>query len=546
MISRSHFKFKPPLKNVEKILCKQNYVALLSMFILLSIQFFMHKKTNLFSKFNCNLLFDTTSSNQEKNCLHKNEQKVKYINKKIEAKVKVDPKYLKKNIQANCSILDVYDWNKNDIKPRFKLRKNKFLFPLLYNGPNNQMLGFQQSMTMAVLLNRTLILPNFYKHQFGTSELKTIIKAEEKLNIDKIRELISVEPIENGIKMCDSTINIIFNANPNNQGSLLPSLLEYYVENGLKTLNLRNTAKKSYIKDDLKNKENLNLKNAWKRHMEKNWLKAAYLPSPNSTDILEITKAFNTEDRCAIYFKPFRQLKLDLLHTGSLKFDYKTFKGASMLNGLFFKNLKPPSFLIEFKNTFIKTIIDPKNTGYIAVHWRYDKNDFYNYLCRNHLINKRKTMCENVNLAIQNSTAIAMAIVLQINEVLVRENRIIDKIYIAAPSTLFDFIRRTSESLKRIFYHKYKVNVRVFSLVDLKMQAEQLFSCLKHEKNYLNEDWLSMVEMEICSDSYIFVRSQQSTWTQHVQFNRYFLLKKNKNHDPVVLDLVKKVYDESL
>ena len=101
--------------------------------------------------------------------------------------------------------------------------------------------------------------------------------------------------------------------------------------------------------------------------------------------------------------------------------------------------------------------------------------DFYNYLCRNHLINKRKTMCENVNLAIQNSTAIAMAIVLQINEVLVRENRIIDKIYIAAPSTLFDFIRRTSESLKRIFYHKYKVNVRVFSLVDLKMQAEQLF-----------------------------------------------------------------------
>ena len=45
-----------------------------------------------------------------------------------------------------------------------------------------------------------------------------------------------------------------------------------------------------------------------------------------------------------------------------------------MLNGLFFKNLKPPSFLIEFKNTFIKTIIDPKNTGYIAVHWRYDKN----------------------------------------------------------------------------------------------------------------------------------------------------------------------------
>ena len=73
------------------------------------------------------------------------------------------------------------------------------------------------SSNFKIIFFRTLILPNFYKHQFGTSELKTIIKAEEKLNIDKIRELISVEPIENGIKMCDSTINIIFNANPNNQ-----------------------------------------------------------------------------------------------------------------------------------------------------------------------------------------------------------------------------------------------------------------------------------------------------------------------------------------
>lgn len=45
-----------------------------------------------------------------------------------------------------------------------------------------------------------------------------------------------------------------------------------------------------------------------------------------------------------------------------------------MLNGLFFKSLKAPSFLIELKNTFIENVIDPKNTGYIAVHWRYDKN----------------------------------------------------------------------------------------------------------------------------------------------------------------------------
>lgn len=64
---------------------------------------------------------------------------------------------------------------------------------------------------------RTLILPNFYKHQYGKKKLKTTIKAEEKLDIDKIRSILTVKPFEEGIKMCNNKIDIIFNANPNSQ-----------------------------------------------------------------------------------------------------------------------------------------------------------------------------------------------------------------------------------------------------------------------------------------------------------------------------------------
>lgn len=38
--------------------------------------------------------------------------------------------------------------------PKFVLDSDKYLIPLLYNGPNNQMIGFQQSILLAVLLNR--------------------------------------------------------------------------------------------------------------------------------------------------------------------------------------------------------------------------------------------------------------------------------------------------------------------------------------------------------------------------------------------------------
>ena len=39
-------------------------------------------------------------------------------------------------------------------QPKFVLDNSRYLIPLLYNGPNNQMIGFQQSVLLSVLLNR--------------------------------------------------------------------------------------------------------------------------------------------------------------------------------------------------------------------------------------------------------------------------------------------------------------------------------------------------------------------------------------------------------
>lgn len=38
--------------------------------------------------------------------------------------------------------------------PKYKLNPDKLLIPTLYNGPNNQLAGFHQSVIVAILLNR--------------------------------------------------------------------------------------------------------------------------------------------------------------------------------------------------------------------------------------------------------------------------------------------------------------------------------------------------------------------------------------------------------
>lgn len=53
--------------------------------------------------------------------------------------------------------------NKN-LKTKIISNNEKFIIPILYNGPNNQLMGVRQAAYVSVILNRTLVLPTFRKH----------------------------------------------------------------------------------------------------------------------------------------------------------------------------------------------------------------------------------------------------------------------------------------------------------------------------------------------------------------------------------------------
>jgi len=57
------------------------------------------------------------------------------------------------------------------LEPEIILDPDHFLIPILEWGPNNQLRGFMESIYIAIQLNRTLIVPPFFKHHSDSTLL---------------------------------------------------------------------------------------------------------------------------------------------------------------------------------------------------------------------------------------------------------------------------------------------------------------------------------------------------------------------------------------
>ena len=52
-------------------------------------------------------------------------------------------------------------------QPKYNLNREKFLSAFVARGPNNQIYSLRETIYLAIALNRTLILPPFFKHDRG-------------------------------------------------------------------------------------------------------------------------------------------------------------------------------------------------------------------------------------------------------------------------------------------------------------------------------------------------------------------------------------------
>jgi hypothetical protein len=100
--------------------------------------------------------------------------------------------------------------------PKYVLDPEKFLTAFVSRGPNNQIYSLRETIYIAITLNRTLILPPFFKHDRGdptsNGSNTAIVDFEQRIDVEKLRELIPVLLTSEARNKCPDGIEKIFRA----------------------------------------------------------------------------------------------------------------------------------------------------------------------------------------------------------------------------------------------------------------------------------------------------------------------------------------------
>uniref|UniRef100_H2YJH6 Uncharacterized protein n=1 Tax=Ciona savignyi TaxID=51511 RepID=H2YJH6_CIOSA len=98
-------------------------------------------------------------------------------------------------------------------KPMVKLNPNRFLLPILKNGPNNQLSGLRDSIYISIRLNRTIVLPRFFKHRTDDAKEGTVYP-RHRIDLQRLQKLIHYVTMDEFRNKSGGTIDAIFRVRP--------------------------------------------------------------------------------------------------------------------------------------------------------------------------------------------------------------------------------------------------------------------------------------------------------------------------------------------
>ena len=122
-----------------------------------------------------------------------------------------EQKHIKEEEEFTKKVICQLDRDEQDdvglkIEPKYKMDPTKFLAVAGSRGPNNQIVSLRDTIFFPIALNRTLIIPPFFKHDRGdpTSNHSNtkIVDFHQRVDLKRIKELISVVEPENALEKC--------------------------------------------------------------------------------------------------------------------------------------------------------------------------------------------------------------------------------------------------------------------------------------------------------------------------------------------------------
>ena len=428
-----------------------------------------------------------------------------------------------KNADSRCP-----DWDinfKSKVEPLINLDRTKFVTPVLTYGPNNQLRGFREAVWLAIKLNRTVVVPPFFKHD-RTDEKGSIIPPEHRLSINALRQLVPVMDAHEMGSFCD---------NDNSFDTFFLGRSKFCSANKMTRMNNMINwmgLKRSYFTVGRNKDCPLNrpvLPEDTSRLPVRGPIRLSSVDPPNNY--------FASEGKCALWLFPYHTVGFTKILNYNLNVDfedvqlnhnsenYENSKYPNWWNGdisimaAITQYTPRPKYVQEIGKILTDTLFGD-NQEYLAMHWRYDRGDWGVHCDREDkaaMTDQKEEVCKLVINAINNPDMVAEKITDWINQLL--NDRESDKnikgLYIAAPldsQPLMDAI-------------KLQLNTKLPNfIVATGSDSMPIFKNLYPECPYFVEnlhDVFSLLDMEVCSSSKIFLRSGGSSWSSNVAQERH-------------------------
>jgi len=364
--------------------------------------------------------------------------------------------------------------------PRYSLDPDRYLLPVLTNGPNNQVIGLHESIFLAIHLNRTLVIPSFHKHRTDgqvtdSSKRNTTIHPGHRVNWKRLSRLIPIVTLDEFHENCESGQKVIFKTSSD-----------------LNLLKLeRHTGLVFSADDQVLPTDNLDTFEDSNR----------YKISP-----LEVKAAYFSQVACAIFPWPFHSIQLSELHHFELSKNKGPTQKLSDSTELYLNVLRAvslPTHVEKVAESFIRDVMG-NGGAFITVHWRFDLFDWM-FICQEHSVSKtREKMCTSRTKMEPEDFSAALLNYLKT----VKGN--VKNIYVASPLSEREFILKASKKIEESKLYK------VFTSVDVESFLKAKYSnCDWLWEDY--DDILSNVELSICTRGETFFRSITSSWSHNVK-----------------------------
>ena len=228
------------------------------------------------------------------------------------------------------------------------MRKDKFLLNLSPFGPNNQFRGFRDTIILAYYLNRTVVLPLFFKHQSDPSLNPVVRKheyqnASEKVDVFGLKKFINIASFNKFSEECKNGIDMTLFARRHIGGGPWLQLKAYQHRSKIEmtkfqTIREFNSKPKISPINVFPSKDGINKYMQMSRDGNE---QISILPKNSSVQAAYGPEKVGADPKCVLWMQPFRNLMWE--HAISTKQNTTGRRDANIIRKMVLSTTRPKS-----------------------------------------------------------------------------------------------------------------------------------------------------------------------------------------------------------